>query len=486
MQKTTFFILSIITLFGCTEDRNINDPVIDPSSVLIHYWNFNAISGTVTSVSPDFTLLPTANPAITYEGTSAGYMDSFSPGYTTNAQNSDLAGSGLRARNPSDTRYLLLSIPTTGFQKIIVQFATAASSSGAQIQNYSYTIDGTNYSTDGLNTTTFNTTVDPIMSLVSLDFSSITAVNNNPNFKIKISFSGSNASGTTGNNRFDNVTVLGVSAPPSNLGYAATNNFTLNSPIVPLNPTVNGNVTSYSVSPSLPSGLTLNTTTGVISGTPTQLSTATNYTITASNNSGSTTFIISIAVSAVVDNTVYLVHYWNFNSLPSGTLTTINADSSLITSSTSTITYQGTGAGYMDQYASTTTLNAQNGDISGLGLRFRNPSDTRNVIIMAPTTGYKNVVMKFATARSSTSGASIQNYSYSLDGVNFITTGLTTTTFNPNIDPTYDIVTIDFSAIIGANNNPNFVVKINFGGPEASGISGNNRIDNITFQANHI
>jgi hypothetical protein len=140
----------------------------------------------------------------------------------------------------------------------------------------------------------------------------------------------------------------------------------------------------------------------------------------------------------------------------------------------------------MDQYTSTATLNTQNGDVSGLGLRFRNPSDTRNVIITAPTTGYKNVVMKFATARSSVSGASIQNYSYSLDGVNFITTGLATTTFNPNIDPTYDVVTLDFSSIIGANNNPNFVVKINFGGTEATGISGNNRIDNVTFQANHI
>jgi hypothetical protein len=32
-------------------------------------------------------------------------------------------------------------------------------------------------------------------------------VNNNPNFKIKINFSGSQASGTSGNNRFDNVTV---------------------------------------------------------------------------------------------------------------------------------------------------------------------------------------------------------------------------------------------------------------------------------------
>jgi heat shock protein HslJ len=487
MKKTLFSIFSILLLFSCTEDRTIpsDQIVIDPSSVLIHYWNFNALdTGTLTSISPDFTLLSTANPTITYEGTSTGYMDSFSPGYSTNAQNSDLAGSGLRARNPSDTRYLLFSIPTTGYQKIIVQFATAKSSaSGAAQQNYSYTVDGVNYITDGLNILTHNLDIDPLNALVSLDFTAITAASNNPNFKLKIEFAGDTASGTSGNNRFDNITVLGVNAPPSNLGYTATNNFTLNAPIVPLNPTVNGNVTSYAISPALPSGLSLNTTTGIISGTPTQLSSATNYTITASNSSGSTTFTISIAVSAVVDNTLYLIHYWNFNSLPTGTLTTINTDSSLITSSTSTITYPGTGAGYMDQVSPGSSLNTQNSAIDGLGLRVRNPSDTRSLIIAASTSGYKNIVVKFAIDRTS-SGATVQNYSYTIDGINYITTGLSTTTFSPSLDPTYDIITLDFSSISTVANNPNFKIKIDFAGANASGASGNNRFDNITFQGN--
>lgn len=42
-----------------------------------------------------------------------------------------------------------------------------------------------------------------------------------------------------------------------------------------------GSVTSYSISPALPSGLSFSTVTGLISGTPTALSSATNYTITA-------------------------------------------------------------------------------------------------------------------------------------------------------------------------------------------------------------
>lgn len=485
----SFFVFLSFLVFSCTTDREIpsNNIVIDPTSVLVHYWNFNSITGTQTSISPDLTLIPSGNASITYPGSGAGILDAFSPGYDINTQNSEVAGSGLRARNPSDTRNLVMSMPTTGYKMIIVQFASASSSSGAQTQNYSYTIDGTNYITNGLSTNTFNTTIDPIASLVSLDFSSITGVDNNPNFKLKISFSGSNASGTSGNNRFDNVTVKGIplslTAPPTNLSYNVPPSFTINTPIIDLNPSVSGNVTSYSVSPSLPAGLALNTTTGIINGTPTVLSSATNYTITATNSFGSTTATLSIAVNTAP---LFLLHYWNFNNLATGTLTTVNADASLLSTSTATIKYTGTGAGYMDQYTPGSALNAQNSDVAGLGLRFRNPSDTRNVIVTAPTTGYKNVVMKFATARSSISGASIQNYSYSLDGINFITTGLAITTFNPNIDPTYDVITLDFSSIAGANNNPNFVVKINFGGPEATGTSGNNRLDNVTFQANQI
>ena len=63
------------------------------------------------------------------------------------------------------------------------------------------------------------------------------------------------------------------------------------------NPTSSGGVVlSYAVSPALPPGLTLNTSTGIISGTPTTLTAIANYTITATNTGGSTTASLSIAV----------------------------------------------------------------------------------------------------------------------------------------------------------------------------------------------
>lgn len=172
------------------------------------------------------------------------------------------------------------------------------------------------------------------------------------------------------------------------------------------------------------------------------------------------------------------IHYWNFNALPSGTLTTVAPDASLIPTGTQ-ITYPGTGAGYMDNVAGS-ALNAQNGDAAGLGLRPRNPSNTRALLVTAPTTGYQNIIIKFATTRT-TQGASSQNYSYTLNGTDFITTGLAVTTYAPQTEPTYEVVTLDFSGIAGAANNPDFALKIEFGGSTAAGSSGNNRFDNLTI-----
>ena len=54
-------------------------------------------------------------------------------------------------------------------------------------------------------------------------------------------------------------------------------------------------LTGYTISPTLPTGLSFNATTGTISGTPTVVTPATNYTITATNTTGSNSVVISIA-----------------------------------------------------------------------------------------------------------------------------------------------------------------------------------------------
>ena len=61
-----------------------------------------------------------------------------------------------------------------------------------------------------------------------------------------------------------------------------------------------GTIASYAISPSAPAGLAFNTTTGVLSGTPSSTQSATAYTITATNATGSTTRTFTLTVTSVV------------------------------------------------------------------------------------------------------------------------------------------------------------------------------------------
>ena len=59
---------------------------------------------------------------------------------------------------------------------------------------------------------------------------------------------------------------------------------------------VGGTPTSFTVFPSLPAGLTLHPTTGVIAGTPTVAAAQASYTVTAANSGGSTQASVTLEV----------------------------------------------------------------------------------------------------------------------------------------------------------------------------------------------
>ena len=88
--------------------------------------------------------------------------------------------------------------------------------------------------------------------------------------------------------------------PPTSLQYPSPNAFLANATTVYIAPTISGSGTGlgYGIAPTLPAGLTFNTTTGVISGMPTVVSPATVYTVTATNPSGSTTANLTITVTS--------------------------------------------------------------------------------------------------------------------------------------------------------------------------------------------
>src|SRR5947209_917009 len=84
---------------------------------------------------------------------------------------------------------------------------------------------------------------------------------------------------------------------PSNLTYSQTTmTAVVGQAVTPNNPSVTGNVTSYSVTPSLPQGLSLNVSTGTISGVATTAAPTGSYVVAASNAGGSTQITLQITV----------------------------------------------------------------------------------------------------------------------------------------------------------------------------------------------
>ncbi len=94
------------------------------------------------------------------------------------------------------------------------------------------------------------------------------------------------------------ISVDAAPVPPGGLTYSVNPAvYTVGVPISPNMPTTSrGAVDAYSVSPALPAGLSLDASSGVISGTPSAVSTSAAYIVTASSGVGSTTVVVTIAV----------------------------------------------------------------------------------------------------------------------------------------------------------------------------------------------
>lgn len=173
---------------------------------LLHYWNFNNATSLATLTTPNQTIGGASITAIAGGISTIEFAGGTGQNFNIlnlNAQNSDASGTHLRFNDPIGGA-LVFALPTTGYQNIVVKFATRRSAQGAGTQSWSYTSDGTTYIPF---TTILPNNGDP--ALATLDFSTIAAANNNANFKIKVEFTAV-PGGTSGNNRFDNFTTQGT------------------------------------------------------------------------------------------------------------------------------------------------------------------------------------------------------------------------------------------------------------------------------------
>jgi hypothetical protein len=94
------------------------------------------------------------------------------------------------------------------------------------------------------------------------------------------------------------ITVSPAPPPPSQLSYPQTSMvLEVGQPFAANIPSHSGSVESFSISPSLPAGLTLDAQTGAIHGISSASSTSNVYTVTASNQGGRTTAGLKLAVS---------------------------------------------------------------------------------------------------------------------------------------------------------------------------------------------
>lgn len=87
---------------------------------------------------------------------------------------------------------------------------------------------------------------------------------------------------------------------PTGLSYSSPVQAILGKPITPMSPTVTGTVASYSVNPALPTGLSLDSATGKITGTPTVRSSRASYTVSAVNAGGTTKFDVVFVIAGAL------------------------------------------------------------------------------------------------------------------------------------------------------------------------------------------
>jgi hypothetical protein len=183
--------------------------VPDPKMSIIHLWHFNDLpeDEMLPLVAADYSAGEPGK--ITYPGHGAGFMDRVADGTMVNLQEGFEPGSGLRARNPSHSRELLFSLPSAGFDSLQLSYATKRTPNGAEDQKILVSADGGGSWSEAGETIA----VSEDWQRILLDLSGYSQLSDNPDMQVKILFGGEAASGGSGNNRFDNITLRGRFLP---------------------------------------------------------------------------------------------------------------------------------------------------------------------------------------------------------------------------------------------------------------------------------
>lgn len=188
-----------------------------------------------------------------------------------------------------------------------------------------------------------------------------------------------------------------------------------------------------------------------------------------------------------------VVAYWNFNASTAGVGGVLgvlqnpagfNASqgSGNLTTNIAINTNNTTPDGTLGTFAGTAT-NAITPDPSGGALAIQNGTGGVNngkwVQFNISTTGFTSaLILSYASQRTST-GFSSQDISYSTDGVNF-----TALASNTSVATSFGTTVYSFNfGAADVYNKPSLAVRFTFTGGSTSSAAGNNRIDNVQFNA---
>jgi hypothetical protein len=181
------------------------DRQLGPSTSLIHFWHFNDLpSGEFYTAGADHT---SGSAMITYSGSGDGFMDRVNDGTLINSDLGETAGLALRVRNPSAGRELVFSLPSTGYRDLVFRYMAKRTPNGPRQQTFYYRTD------DADPWIRFGDTlmITESYQQFRFNFAGNQNVDDNPLFSVRILFHGEGTEGTSGNNRFDNITLDGYS-----------------------------------------------------------------------------------------------------------------------------------------------------------------------------------------------------------------------------------------------------------------------------------
>lgn len=213
-QKLTFLTLAMLLSFG-----------LFAQETLITAWTFDDLAGipntpqAIPSNSDIGELTGTAyiyldgtNGSSLFSNASSGNEINSFNGYTLNdPRPTAVAGKCLAlVNNSANGKKAVFKLSTTGYANVVLTFVVRGTAKGFTNHAWEYSIDGTTFTSFSTGNTADNSAGEALLRTV--DFSSVTAINDQENVYIRLTVDGANDA--TGNNRLDNIQIKGTQSGP--------------------------------------------------------------------------------------------------------------------------------------------------------------------------------------------------------------------------------------------------------------------------------